>query len=68
MVQIGSSTFFAASLAKRHALLWCQSATVCLVEQDVCAYLVHAVHDVLDVFGGLDVACVNLILDPLGDH
>ena len=31
MVQIGSSTFLAASLANRHALLWCQSATVCLV-------------------------------------
>ena len=68
IVQIGSSTFFAASLAKRHALDWCQSATVCLVEQDVCAYLFHAVHDVFDVSGWLDVACVHFILDPLGDH
>lgn len=31
IVQIGSSTFFAASRAVRHAWLWCQSATVCLV-------------------------------------
>ena len=68
MVQIGSSTFLAASLANRHALLWCQSATVCLVEQYVCAYLVDAGHDVLQVFGWFDVVGVEFVLEPLRDH
>jgi len=48
IVQIGSRTFLAASLANRQAFDWCQSATVCLVEQYVRSYLVHAVHDVFN--------------------
>ena len=48
VVQIGSRTFLAASLACFQASDWCHSATVGLVEQDVCSYLFHAVHDVFD--------------------
>jgi hypothetical protein len=50
--QIGSSSFFAAALATFHAWLSCHSATCCLVEQDVCSYLVHAVED-LFYFNGV---------------
>ena len=62
IAQIGSSIVLAAARANRHALLWCQSATVCLVEQYVCAYLVDAGHDVLQVFGWLDVVSIEFIL------
>lgn len=58
IVQIGSRTFLAASLANRQAFDWCQSATVCLVEQYVGSYPVNASHDVLQVFGWLDVVGV----------
>ena len=61
IVQIGSRTFLAASLANRQAFDWCQSATVCLVEQYVRSYSVDASHDVLQVFCWLDVVGIEFI-------
>lgn len=66
-VQIGSSIFLACSLAFRHSVDWCQSATICLIEEYVGAYLFHPVEDVFDVFAWFDGAGFYFVADPLGD-
>ena len=68
VTQIGSRIVLADSLANRQALLWCQSATVCLVEQYVCSDSFHAVEYVFDVFAWFDSFGFDFVADPLGDH
>jgi hypothetical protein len=68
VAQSGSRTFFAASLALIQALEECQSATVFLVEQDVCSYGFHGVEYAFDVCAWFQAVGCYFIADPFADH